>query len=210
MGTRGAYGFHRDGVDKITYNHFGSYPEHLGLSVVQFCKNTSVEEMNEIFDRIVLVQENDQPKPEELKEIDQIRDLLGTEERPLFSRYNWYHILRGAQGNLDVYKHGLRYMTDNKDFLKDGLFCEWGYVINLHTQRLEVYRGLQHTHQQNRYALTEEERLKREAQARRHNWTEAYYNCHLILEFPLRSIPDDAIHLMNTLAQVREEALDQT
>lgn len=30
MGTRGMYGFYRNGVTKATYNHFDSYPEWLG------------------------------------------------------------------------------------------------------------------------------------------------------------------------------------
>jgi len=33
MGTRGAYGFRKNGIDKVTYNHFDSYPEQLGESL---------------------------------------------------------------------------------------------------------------------------------------------------------------------------------
>ncbi len=28
------------------------------------------------------------------------------------------------------------------DFIKDGLNCEWGYLINLDTNKLEIYKGL--------------------------------------------------------------------
>lgn len=31
-------------------------------------------------------------------------------------------------------------MIDNVSFLQDSLFCEWGYVINLDTNVLEIYR----------------------------------------------------------------------
>lgn len=40
MGTRGAYGFYKDGQNKLTYNHFDSYPEGLGNTVVDFCRAT--------------------------------------------------------------------------------------------------------------------------------------------------------------------------
>lgn len=32
-------------------------------------------------------------------------------------------------------------MADSATFLKDSLFCEWAYIINLDTEELEVYEG---------------------------------------------------------------------
>ena len=58
---------------------------------------------------------------------------------------DWYCLLRHAQGDLNVYKNGLRYMIDNHDFIKDSLFCEYAYIINLDTKRLEFYVGFQKT-----------------------------------------------------------------
>ncbi len=55
MGTRGVFGFHKDGVDKITYNHYDSYPTCLGEEVKKFIINHPVEELNKIFKRIKLV-----------------------------------------------------------------------------------------------------------------------------------------------------------
>jgi len=55
MGTRGVYGFERDGVKKITYNHYDSYPSALGKDVVSFIKKHSVDDLNKIFDNIFLV-----------------------------------------------------------------------------------------------------------------------------------------------------------
>jgi hypothetical protein len=59
MGTRGLYGFRKDGVDKTTYNHYDSYPEGLGNLVVDFVRNTTIEYMREIYDRIIMVGEQD-------------------------------------------------------------------------------------------------------------------------------------------------------
>lgn len=36
MGTRGTFGFRIDGVEKLTYNHYDSYPEGLGDEVVEW------------------------------------------------------------------------------------------------------------------------------------------------------------------------------
>lgn len=56
MGTRGCYGFRKNGMDKLTYNHFDSYPDCLGHTMVKFCKATSISELNEIFDKLILAQ----------------------------------------------------------------------------------------------------------------------------------------------------------
>ena len=42
MGTRGILGFRKNGLDKLAYNHFDSYPEELGANVVKFCRATSI------------------------------------------------------------------------------------------------------------------------------------------------------------------------
>lgn len=61
MGTRGVVGFHRNGIDKITYNHFDSYPSDLGKRVKDFLMTTPVDEMMAIFDRIIMVNETQPP-----------------------------------------------------------------------------------------------------------------------------------------------------
>ncbi len=42
MGTRGAYGFYykteKETIEKVTYNHYDSYPECLGYNILQFIK----------------------------------------------------------------------------------------------------------------------------------------------------------------------------
>ena len=38
MGTRGLYGFRKNGVDKVTYNHWDSYPDGLGKQILRFIK----------------------------------------------------------------------------------------------------------------------------------------------------------------------------
>lgn len=148
MGTRGLYGFYRDGETKATYNHFDSYPECLGKSIVAFIQHTSVEEMNKIFDHIVLIDENSQPTKEQIKACLSYYDGRVSEQ----STEDWYCLLRKAQGDLNVYKQGLKYMIDSQDFIKESLFCEWAYIINLDNNTLEVYEGFQDKPSESRYA----------------------------------------------------------
>jgi hypothetical protein len=74
MGTRGVVGFHRGGEDKIMYNHFDSYPECLGRDTINFIRETSIEEMNEIFERIIMVEMSSVPNTEQIEECEKYYD----------------------------------------------------------------------------------------------------------------------------------------
>ena len=190
MGTRGCYGFRKNGIDKFAYNHFDSYPDCLGHDIVQFCKETSIEEMNEIFDRIILVDKRSKPDSDHVKECMKYYD--GTVGNQTI--YDWYCLLRNTQGDLNVYKNGLRYMIDNNDSIKDSLFCEYAYIINLDTNCLEFYIGFQHEPDAtNRYG-TEEDR--------------GYYPCKMVAEYPLEPeymdeySVEEYVNAMNELANM--------
>ena len=75
------------------------------------------------------------------------------------------------EGDLDAHvKTG--FMIDNEDFLKDSLFCEWAYIINLDTNKLEVYEGFQTTKSETRYQP-------------KNPGESGYWGCKLIEELPL-------------------------
>lgn len=59
MSMRGIYGFKRNNKYKVTYEHSYSNPDRLGLNILKFCADTSIEEMNEIYNKIILVTEDD-------------------------------------------------------------------------------------------------------------------------------------------------------
>lgn len=169
MGTRGVFGFHKNSVDKIRYNHYDSYPSGLGKDVKEFVTK-HIDELNDISDRIVLVDNKHPPTKKQIKECEKYTDLSVSEQ----STKDWYCLLRGAQDNLEAYADGLKYMEDGADFIKESLFCEWGYVINLDTNRLEIYKGFQNHPQDNRYKITKSR--------------DGYYNCALIREVPLSQV----------------------
>jgi hypothetical protein len=174
MGTRGVFGFHKDGVDKITYNHYDSYPTGLGEEVKKFVTKHDADKLNEIFNGLIMIDsDNDvKPTPEQIEECMKYTDLSVSNQ----SVDDWYCLLRDAQGNPEAYAEGLKYMEEYSTFLKDSLFCEWGYVINLTTNRLEIYRGFQKRPQDNRYKYTKSKK------------DNGYYNCALIREIPLSQV----------------------
>ena len=170
-GTRGAVGFHKGGVDKITYNHYDSYPSVLGNAVKDFLVGTSKEKIEEIFNKIVMVDE-DAPVTDEDREL--CKEFTN---KNVSTGDDWYSLLRNAQGNLAAYRDtDLKFMIESKDFMKESLFCEWAYIYNLDTGTLEIYRGLQASPQENRYKTE--------------NSNHGHYNVALILEEEYEDLND--------------------
>ena len=180
MSTRGAYGFRIDGADKVTYNHFDSYPEGLGEDIVRFIRSTPYEEMVRAARSIVLVSETDKPTPEQFNHCREY--FLRCHGTPLPDpSWDWYNVLRSVQGDLFAYLNGLCYMIDDHDFLRDSLLCEWAYIINLDSRTFEVYRGFQKrrdSNPRNRYRFLP-------------SHSTGYYPVALIAEYLLDAIPDD-------------------
>lgn len=146
MSTRGLYGFRKNGEDKTTYNHYDSYPNGLGKEVIRFCLNTLESFKHAMCDSIELVSEEDKPSREQIEFCNRYNssDFTVSSQR----EDDWYCLLRNVQGDLMALKNiveheGKCYMIDNHDFIKDSLFCEWAYIINLDDRVLEIYQGFQ-------------------------------------------------------------------
>lgn len=201
MGTRGAYGFLIDGEEKVTYNHFDSYPSCLGLDVLNFLKETNRDELPEIARNIQLVKGNSKPTESAKNQCKAMGLFNGRVSEQ--SDDDWYCLLRNAQGQLNVYTEGFTYMIDCKKFLEDSLFCEWAYIINLDTKELEVYQGFNHNPKAaGRYAHLLETRQKEYR-----NPDEWYYGVELILTIPFTELNDwDEERFVN---QLREEDEDE-
>jgi hypothetical protein len=137
MGTRGAYGFRINEQDKITYNHFDSYPDWLGRKVMEYVSQTPLDRMRLVANRIVLVGEQTKPSADLIEKYRKFAD-LGVSTR----KYEeWYCLLRKTQGDLSSYQNDLRHMIDSQLFLTDSLFCEWAYIVNLDSESFEIYKG---------------------------------------------------------------------
>jgi hypothetical protein len=140
MGTRGIWGFYKDGDTKVTYNHLDSYPTWLGEHIREFVDGHDISEMKTIFDKIIMVDEhNSEPTQEQIDECSEYLSLSVSSQ----SEKDWYCLLRNSHGDPEAYANGLRYMIESQMFLQDSLFCEWGYILNLDDESVEVYRGFQ-------------------------------------------------------------------
>lgn len=140
MGTRGAIVFVIDGIEKVGYNHWDSYPSGLGVHVLEWMREQANlfldDELRQQVRALQLVDEDEEPTEE---------------ERERFSKYwnksvstgqDWYSLLRETQGKPgEILAAGA--MTDGGNFPLDSLFCEWAYVIDLDTEVFEVYKGFQ-------------------------------------------------------------------
>lgn len=135
MGTRGACGFVVDGKIKVSYNHYDSYPSGLGAEIVQFLNTNKIDTLKKYAKSIKLVDSEKTPTATQLKKLQSIGFNVNEGD-------NWYNILRSYQGKLQqALSNNCTFMTDEQDFLKDSLFCEYAYLINLDEGILEFYRG---------------------------------------------------------------------
>lgn len=193
MGTRGVIGFRIDDKDKVMYNHMDSYPGYLGVKILEdideiisldvskTVKETRINKLKENVRNIRLIEEEE----ENLSPVD-----IEWAKQHGFANFNvggkeisWYQLLRGLQGNLiDCLKHSV--MLDAKDFIKDSLFCEWGYIINLDSLELEVWEGFQtEPTEGNRYG---------EGVSHTSHRGDHYYPCKKVASWPLDELPSEA------------------
>lgn len=184
MGTRGIFGLRKNGKDKISYNHYDSSPDCLGEIMNDFVSDHDYDELSELFDRLQLVDESfrtsqftDEQK-EKYKEYLKRKDFFNHSiiDNATGEDITMYQFLREYQGNLERYFEipEIDLMIDNSKFIKDSLFCEWGYIINLDNRVLEVWKGFQREPDPtNRYGQDE---------------ISGYYPCKLAIEIPFDEI----------------------
>ncbi len=141
MSTRGYYGIKKNGKLKGTYNHWDSYPSGLGVELVEeinkIKKEDRIKVLSDTFDYIELINENSIPTKEQQDMCVKANVVdLNVSSRSL---EDWYCLLRNTQGKLNCYiDRVVPYMSNGNSFLENTLFCEWSYIINLDTKKLEV------------------------------------------------------------------------
>lgn len=189
MGTRGLFGLRKNNKDKTTYNHFDSYPSCLGEEMVEYVKNHSKEKMTALYDKLIMVdgEFNTSQFTEEQKErykefIKKNKDEIDAEEN-----MSMYWFLREFQGKLYKYDEypEIDLMLDESWFIKDSLSCEWAYIINLDTEKLEIWEGWQEKPQENnRYGIEKDN---------------GFYPCALVKEIDIEKIKLEDFNLEKAL-----------
>jgi len=184
MGTRGLVGFYKDGITKATYNHWDSYPSGVGVDILEEVRNLNVEKMKKVFDKLILIKDNQsKPSKDMIKKYEKFGDPSVDGPMTNTELKTWYQLLRNLQGTLKPYIDGeVIHIIDYSDFIKDSLFCEWAYIINLDKETLEVWEGFQEEPSNpNRYGIEKNE--------------SGYYPCKMVKEYPLNNLPDKEIFI---------------
>lgn len=188
MGTRGLIGIYSNQVTKATYNHWDSYPEGLGVSILEETKDAmrdiGIDKLKERVAKIQMIEDSEnEPSKELVKRYKKFSNAQVGGPVSNVEVKTWYQLLRELQGTLTPYFKGeVEHMIDSLKFIQDSLFCEWVYIVNLDDGLLEVYNGfITKPHNQGRYANLE---------GRKSSDTE-YYPCRLIKTYPLDNLPSE-------------------
>lgn len=136
MSTRGCFGYYKDGISKLCFNHWDSYPKGLGQSFVDSLVAEGIDSFVESFS---------------FKEED-----------------------------------------DATEFIKDSLYCEWAYVANVDSGKLEIYKGFQKKRAENRYQPPKP----------RHS---GYWGPKLIAEIPFESLAEGFKDFLEQQAATRNQ-----
>ncbi len=139
MATNGVYGFYKNGEHKITYNHHDSYPSGLGQRILKYVKTNTIEDLNAYFTKIKIVNEKEVSSA---KQINQCIPCINLNTDCEFTE-DWCCLLREDQGD-DLSAHSItdfmiNLMTNSKDISWCSAYCEYAYIINLDTNKVEVY-----------------------------------------------------------------------
>ena len=188
MGTRNLTIVHKNGEYKVAqYGQWDGYPEGLGVTLLNFLKNVNMDSFRNAIDNVSFYTK------EELEDIDKyIGDM-----RKDIPNYEWQryfpHLSRDCGGdilNRIVFK-GVDKVKNSIDFAADSLFCEWAYVIDLDTNKFEVYKGFNHEELSidERFYFLEDKRDKENIVSK------DYHPIKFVKSYDLNNLPDEKIFI---------------
>jgi len=199
MGTRGVIGWRKDETDKLAYNHFDSYPEELGVAMLKYASKP-LEALKEDFDAVEMIDTESKPTKEQIErcwEHESVNLSVSDE-----ADTDWYCLLRDVQGRLQE-TADVGYMIDYSAFMSDSLFCEWAYLVNLDSEKLECYRGFQEDKAPpGRYGQITQKSIDHQ-EAGAYKGSHIYYGVGLIKEYDLANLPtaDTLVKELNELTR---------
>jgi hypothetical protein len=149
MGTRAGVGFRYKGQDWWMYHHNDGGPKWLGLTILRFCRGYVPDQMRQRVDQFLRVNEG-VPTEAQVREVAPILGFSKEKVEKLLSkrkqvkgreddRLSWDNLLADVSGaELELFMSSLRFWPDYDGFIYS-FSCEWGYLINLDTNKLELY-----------------------------------------------------------------------
>ena len=171
MSTDGFWGLRYNKKDKITLIN-NSIPEEVGYKISKFCKVHKYQyEVENLYKRINLVPAFGGTDEEDVEKISNIiPDAKGK---------CWADLLVKTRDDIFLYADGLKYMADYSYLLWVSYSVEYGYIINIDTMKLEVWKGKQTIPQKsNRYGCKQ---------------VDGFYPCRMICQYPWNKITDGLV-----------------
>jgi hypothetical protein len=202
MGTRGSAGFIYQEEVKLGYNQFDSYPDGLGRDVLGIVSKINKEDGWEKLKNNVLKLKDigrDTITDDELLKRYEKYSNLSVSEQKLSDPYCLFRSIQGSDWIDEVYSGNLEHYTLENNFVYDSLFCEYAYIINLDTMKLEFYDGYQKEVQVgNRFGESSN--------------SDGYYPCRLVGVFSLLRILDtpDINDILLKMDQISESKQDDS
>ena len=184
MGTRNLTIVHKNGEYKVAqYGQWDGYPEGLGTTLLNFLKNVNIDSFRNAIDNVSFYTK------EEINEINKSID----EIRKDIPNYSWQkdfsQLSRDTGGDIlnRITFKGVNRVNNSIDFAANSLFCEWAYVIDLDTNKFEVYTGY------NKEELSSDERFyfledKRDEES-------SYHPVKLFKSYDLNNLPNENIFI---------------
>jgi hypothetical protein len=183
MGTRGLVGWKIDGEYHGTYCHWDSYPSGLGRDVSSWIHGNlktdeDINDFKEKLTNLTYVKESDQASEDLQERYKKYADISVAEK----SLSSWYCLLRDLQGvgYLQEIKAGnLKHAVDGIAGIRDSLFCEYAYILNMDDKAFSFFEGHQTSSQIGNPFGTDAN-------------SDGYYPCALMWEVPFK----DAVERM--------------
>lgn len=184
MGTRGSVGFIYNDKEYLSYNQFDSYPEGLGHDVLKFISNINLENGWDKFKENAQYLKNVTGKITDNNLIEKYKKYsdLSVSNQSYSDPYCLFRKIQGSSWLTELYEGSLQDYNLNNNFIKDSLYCEYAYIINLDTMMFEYYDGFQKKPQKNsRFGTVPYEN---------------YYPCRLVFLYNLEYIKNDKINFL--------------
>jgi len=146
MGTRGVIGTLYKEVLHASYQQYDTYPTSTGADLQKEMRET-LEAIGEdtdpedlfpflvqLVDKMTYVDAGEKPTPEQAKTYAEfLNSKVSTGD-------DWYSQLREQQGSL-MKRLNAGIATEDTRFVKDSLFCEWGYIFDFDAKKVLILRG---------------------------------------------------------------------
>lgn len=185
MSTRGFIGFAVDGEVKVAYNHYDSYPDSFGLTVLNWLREGLAADgggvaLAESARSLRVAAPDSSPSPEDVERFRHLSWTAAEHGGPADLRkgQQWYDLLHETMGRPGLMLEA-GVIEDGSGFPANSLFAEWGYVADFDKQQLEVYEGFQRSpHSDGRFASdTPDDR--------------GYYPVRMVKSWPFGELPSD-------------------